>query len=315
MKRKPGTGKIIFWSIMFFLALFLLLGCICGKDYMFTAMLISIIGAIGFGLSYKRKLNRQAAQASCEPITAPETYKANSVPAPEQFEISLKDGQVKGWANMTRMMKCKTCGTEIAKSAKACPNCGAKQHQGVGCLIVLIIVLAIILAVATSSKSEQPSKVGNTNISENPKSAQISSAPSVSVQDEASYFTVGDKVKLNDITVTLLAVNENKGSSFYAPGDGNIFVLFQFEIENGSSSDIGISSLLSFEAYFDDYSTPMSLTATLSGGGTQLDGTVAAGKKIKGVIGYEVSADWSDAEIRFTPNFWSGNDIIFTYDK
>ena len=41
-----------------------------------------------------------------------------------------------------KMTSCKTCGTQIAKSAKACPSCGAKNKKKP---IALIIVLVIIL--------------------------------------------------------------------------------------------------------------------------------------------------------------------------
>ena len=68
---------------------------------------------------------------------------------------------------------------------------------------------------------------------------------------------------------------------------------------------------MSFEAYVDDYSTNMSMTGTFAADKGQMDGTVAAGKKMSGVIGYEVPADWKTLEIRFTPDFWSGNDITF----
>ncbi len=29
---------------------------------------------------------------------------------------------------MGKLVKCKTCGAEIAKTAKRCPKCGAQQH-------------------------------------------------------------------------------------------------------------------------------------------------------------------------------------------
>ena len=46
----------------------------------------------------------------------------------------------------------------------------------------------------------------------------------------------------------------------------------------------------------------------------QLDGTIAAGKKMKGVVGYEAPQDWSELEIRFSPSFW-GSEIVFEYKK
>lgn len=99
------------------------------------------------------------------------------------------------------------------------------------------------------------------------------------------------------------------------PTDGNVFIVCEFEIENNSDTDIAVSSIMSFEAYVDDYSTSMNLSAMLSTNQKQLDGSVAAGKKMNGVIGYEVPSGWSTIEVKFTPDFWSGKDIAFTYSK
>lgn len=45
---------------------------------------------------------------------------------------------------MEKMKPCKACGKEIAKSAKACPHCGAKNKKPpVGCLVVLILFLLV----------------------------------------------------------------------------------------------------------------------------------------------------------------------------
>ena len=47
----------------------------------------------------------------------------------------------------------------------------------------------------------------------------------------------------------------------------------------------------------------------------QLDGTIAAGKKMNGVIGYEVPADWKTIEIHFKDNVWSSNKFKFEIIK
>lgn len=120
---------------------------------------------------------------------------------------------------------------------------------------------------------------------------------------------------LKDVAVTLVDVSESGGTDFLTPSDGNVFLICEFEIENGSKSDIAVSSIMSFEAYADDYATALSLTATTSSDKNQLDGTVAAGKKMNGVVGYEVPKDWTNFEIRFTPSVWSGKDIAFTINK
>ena len=160
---------------------------------------------------------------------------------------------------MDKMTKCKTCGADIAKSAKVCPACGAKQKKPV--VLIVIAVFIAIGIIGTALGGNSPEKVGDTG--------------------------------------------------FYTPDSGNVFLFCEFAIENKSSKDISISSIMSFEAYVDDYSTNMSMTGTLAADKGQMDGTVAAGKKMSGVIGYEVPADWKTLEIRFTPDFWSGNDITF----
>ena len=110
-------------------------------------------------------------------------------------------------------------------------------------------------------------------------------------------------------------VTESNGSQFNKPTDGNTFILCEFTIENNSEKDLAVSSLMCFEAYVDDYSTSMSLSALLESDKSQLDGTVAAGKKMNGIIGYEAPTDWKEIEVSFTPDFWRGKDITFIHSK
>ena len=47
---------------------------------------------------------------------------------------------------MAKMVKCKTCGQEIAASAKVCPHCGAKQKKFPLVPILVVVVLIVIFA-------------------------------------------------------------------------------------------------------------------------------------------------------------------------
>ena len=120
---------------------------------------------------------------------------------------------------------------------------------------------------------------------------------------------------MNDVQVTLLKYSESKGSEFNKPSDGNVFLMAEFEIVNHSDSEMNVSSMLSFEAYADDYALNYSLGAITDNNDTQLDGTIAAGKKMKGYIGYEVPKDWSTVEIHFTDDVWSNNKFKFEIKK
>lgn len=62
---------------------------------------------------------------------------------------------------MSKLVMCKTCGAEIAKSAKRCPQCGAKQPVNVVALIistVIVVIFAVIIIslAATSREAETP---------------------------------------------------------------------------------------------------------------------------------------------------------------
>ncbi|WP_347563691.1 DUF5067 domain-containing protein [Pseudoflavonifractor sp. 524-17] len=216
----------------------------------------------------------------------------------------------------TRMVTCKSCGKEIPKTANICPSCGAKQkkHKALGVILLILGIFIVIAAVFGGSDDEdKPQRVSK---EDSPKaSAAATTAPAATPEPKDEVFTVGDSVSLDDIVVTLVDVSESTGGNYMTPADGNVFIICEFEIENNSSKDISVSSIMSFDAYVDDYSTSMSLSAEMSSDKNQLDGSVAAGKKMNGVIGYEVASDWSEIEVRFTPDFWSGNEFIFTYSK
>nr|DAI52188.1 MAG TPA: protein of unknown function (DUF4352) [Caudoviricetes sp.] len=191
---------------------------------------------------------------------------------------------------MDKMTTCKVCGASIAKSASTCPQCGAKQKKRHPILGILLIIVGIVAIVGALSGGE-----------DNP--------------DEKTVFSVGETAEVDGIKVKFDSCTESNGSTFLSPESGNVFLLCEFTIDNGSDSDIAVSSIASFNAYIDDYSTNLSISATVSSDKPQLDGAVAAGKKMTGVVGYEVPSDWKEIEIKFTPDFWSGKEITFVSSK
>lgn len=236
-------------------------------------------------------------------------------------------------------MYCRKCGNQIDNRASVCPECGTptgggkyakgtpkKKKHPVLVTVLVVIVVALVFAGFSGGDSQDdvPQKVasGNTVAPQPEQTTPVEQAetvaqtvPTTAAPTQAADFTVGDSVLLDGVTVTLKSVTESSGGNHMAPADGNVFVLCDFEIENGSDSEINVSSMLSFEAYVDDYSASSSLSATLSSSRPQLDGSVAAGKKMSGVVGYEVPQNWQTLEIRYIPNVWLDNSIIFTYSK
>ncbi len=182
-----------------------------------------------------------------------------------------------------KLCACKACGQQIAAKAKTCPHCGARNKKSNPILLVVIVLVVVVAIIAAAGGGG----------------------------DDKTY-DVGDTAKKNDLAVTLVNVTESTGSEYNEPTDGNVFVLCEFEIVNNSDSEVTVSSLMSFEAYCDDYNCSLSFSALMEAADkNQLDGTIAPGKKLNGVIGYEVSKDWKELELHFTPDVLSDKEIVF----
>lgn len=190
---------------------------------------------------------------------------------------------------MLETKTCRYCKEEIAKDARICPNCRKKQGKKKWLLITVVVIIIIITAVSVNNR-ETSGKIN---------SDRESSDSSINAE-----YTVGDYVEKNNIKVSFVSIKNKNGTQFFKPKAGNTFVYAEFEIENKSDADLVISSVMCFESYFDGYSINTSVTA-LSADDTvsSIDGTVGPGKKINGVIAFEVSSDWKEYEVKVTPSF------------
>lgn len=187
---------------------------------------------------------------------------------------------------------------------------------------MIVVVVVIIIAAMSGGGADKPKKVENAstqNNTDNKADVVNDTTEDTSVKQEDSekdIFGIGETAEMNDVQVTMVNYAQSSGSEYNKPADGNEFVLVEFEIANNSDSEINISSMASFEAYADDYALNYSVSALLEKNDqNQLDGTIAAGKKMNGVIGYEVPADWKTIEIHFKDNVWSSNKFKFEITK
>lgn len=150
-------------------------------------------------------------------------------------------------------------------------------------------------------------------------SAETADGAEETTEEESTgpqVFGLGDSVQYKDIIVSFNNLTESEGGNYVSPADGNIFLLAEFTIENNSSDDLIISSLLSFKAYQDGYTLPSSFSATMaSGSANQLDGTIAPGKKMNGIIGFEVPKDYQELEIDLQLDVLSSTKMVFVYHK
>ena len=176
------------------------------------------------------------------------------------------------------------------------------------CFIVLVII--VIIGATGCGKEDVPKVSDNSGKVEEVNAGDKETSDEPIETETPEFFALEETVETKKIRATATKIEKLAGSQFNKPADGNEFVLLYLEIENISDKELTISSMMSFNAYVDDTSINQSLSAQIAKEGTStVDGTIAAGKKLKGVLGYEVSKDWSQIEVHFEPDMFDGTTI------
>ncbi len=226
-----------------------------------------------------------------------------------QKETAEKMGKkIKAWLNRYGVLIIKIKGEKIMKT---------KRKGGIlKWIIIILIVLGVIGAVSGEKYDDKVKDVTSNTKEENDEQNNYEDASKD--EEEKTEFYLGEIAEQKGVQIALVNVYESFGSDFITPNDGNIFLVCEFDIANNSEKDIHISSVMNFEAYCDDYSLNqdiLGLQVPEANGKKQLDGSVAAGKKMNGVIAYQVPANYQTMEINVSPDFWSGRDMKFVYSK
>jgi len=171
-----------------------------------------------------------------------------------------------------------------------------KKHSWLGWLLVIIG-----LAVACNGLGGTPGTP--TRIGSSRQGAGSASKVSEEI------FGPGDTVDLDGVTVTFHGINETMGTDLWKPEVNKIFAIAEFTVENNSSSDINISSVFGSDAYCDGYLVQESMGAELGDrqGRSNLTGTIVPGRKLRGIIGYELPSQWQRLEIRLQTDWWKGS--------
>lgn len=208
---------------------------------------------------------------------------------------------------------CRHCSSTIPKNAKVCPICRKKQSKKIKWIILAIVVIGIIGAAASGGNENKPKKVADSNSESN--NSNETRQDNTKNEPRKNIFKKGETAEMNNIQVTLTDYKESSGGEWNRPAEGNVFLMAEFEISNNSDEELTISSVMSFEAYADDYALDFSFSALMEKEGNQLDGTVAPEKKLKGWIGWEVPQDYQNVEIHFSDNVWSDNKFKFCIEK
>lgn len=227
-----------------------------------------------------------------------------SKPTNEENSTDTQQTEIKEKVN-----RCKICGTKIESGKTTCNRCKRKINSSDKRVAktILACLIYVVLVVTGVSQSGNDS-----NVADKPND---SNNMTESVPAQTIYYT-GQVANVNDLDVIMLGYEENYGGNFSEPSAGNMFVIVEFEVTNNGQEEAYIDGSMNFNAYVDGYATDNSFLALTSKNGLNtLSGAISSGKRLKGVVGYEVPQNWSQLEMQFTDNVWTDKNVKFVISK
>ena len=173
--------------------------------------------------------------------------------------------------------------------AFARPSCVGADNISIAATVSYThLVLSLAILVSVSGCGEEDSSSGRTSDS--------------SVADQSNKAgKVGDTVSNDKWALTVQSAkvfDELKGDlTTETPDEGNVYLVLFCEVENKTDKD-DYFNYFYLDSYVDGYSTSFEITLTKPDGYSTLTGDVAAGKKLKGALVWQVSKEWKEFETR-----------------
>lgn len=214
-----------------------------------------------------------------------------------------------------KMTTCKACGQEIAKSAKACPQCGAKNKKPIFKKWWFWVIIGIlIISIGTSGNDADNSSAANetaTPIQSFSSNNSTNSANDNTPKEPAkTEYYVGDVIEDGNTKIVFISSgNYVEENAYMQPAEGNQYIFLMFAFENISKTTDTSISYYSFECYADGYAAKM-----YYGGNDDLSATLSAGRSTTGCIYFEVPVDAKVVEVEYKTNAFTEKKIKFIYE-
>lgn len=200
---------------------------------------------------------------------------------------------------MDKMTTCKACGSEIAHSAKTCPQCGAKNKKPFYKAVWFWAVVVVILIIAISSGgSDSEGEYGKTT------NGGASDSSTTSTTPERSTYKPGETMTADGYEIDFVSVSDFTAFDEWdtKPESGSKVVVVEFNFKNTGTAD-QYWDFTDFKCYADSESCEEYYTMADENSGIWSE-TLSAGRKASGVkFYYEVPENAESIVLEFTPNW------------
>lgn len=219
------------------------------------------------------------------------------------------------------MKPCKSCGKEISKKAKTCPNCGRDQrnffmrHKIItGFLILLAIIFIGVLGSGEDQSNNNTSSTESENTEQTSTEDNASEESSENEELDKTEFAIGEPAELNGQVVQVTEVTKSNGNQFDTPSEGNEYVIVNVTIDNNSDKEISYNpfnfKMKNSNGQIEDQGLIMvDQDTSLS------SGQLAPGGTVSGTLSFEEPIDDSGLQLIFEPSFWNEEQIIFNVSQ
>lgn len=191
-------------------------------------------------------------------------------------------------------------------------------------LIVITMIATMIFSITSC---------GTTNSTQSSSDNQKTGAIEATVEDTTEIATEppttvpsavgpGNYIENGNLKISFEMAkqyDEIQENEYYTakPEEGKKYLVLFFEVENISSEEQNIN-MFYHKAYLDNYEIKQSTLLVNPEGYDMLSGDLAAGKKLKGYVCYEVDSDWNKLEFTYTDGITSNSttyDFVVTSDE
>lgn len=211
-----------------------------------------------------------------------------------------------------KMKNCKACGQEIAKSAKVCPHCGAKQKGKKGLIVIGIIVLLIIILLATGGNGDKESKIDNSAVNnDSAATEETTNDTEATVEDEfvkvgGSFEDNGLKFTVNDADLDFQITDDEYG--LYDLDEGLHYIKVDFTFENTGSSGDKYVSIYDFDCYADNTTCEQQYVTSVTG--DFMNANLSPGRNVSFSTLFAVPDGAESIELEYTSNIWSDEKVL-----
>lgn len=211
-----------------------------------------------------------------------------------------------------KMKNCKACGQEIAKSAKVCPHCGAKQKGKTGLIVIAIIVLLIILLLATGGNKDEKSKIDNSAAENGSATTEEATNESENTAEEefvkvgGSFEDNGLKFTVNSADLDFKVPDDEYG--LYDLDEGLHYIKIDFTFENTGSSGDKYVSIYDFDCYADNTTCEQQYVTSVTG--DFMNTNLSPGRNVSFSTLFAVPDGAETIELEYTSNIWSDEKVL-----